>query len=83
VERLRTLSEPLLALDPAAARNPAVNDPDRIEEVEALLNAARISAASSEAAPAGPTVDRWFYTNVEKVAWQWVGLDDRMMEELG
>jgi hypothetical protein len=82
VARLRQLAEELVALTPEAARNPALNDPDRVPEVEALLGAAR-AAVAGPAEPAAPAVDRWYYTNAEKVAWGWVGMDDRLLEELG
>jgi len=82
VARLRQLSGELTALDGDAARNPALADPDRIPEVEALLQAARTAGARAAEA-AGPQVDRWYYSNTEKVAWNWVGLEDRLLEELG
>jgi hypothetical protein len=82
VGRLRLLAGELLALSPDLARDPALADPDRIPDVEALLNAARAAASGPADAPA-PAVDRWYYTSVEKVVWGWVGLEDRLMEELG
>ena len=36
----------------------------------------------AEAVPA-PTVDRWYHNNAEKVAWSWLALEDRVIEELG
>jgi hypothetical protein len=82
VGRLRLLAGELLGLSPESARDPALADPDRIPEVEALLNAAR-AAVAGPAEPPPPAVDRWYYTSVEKVAWGWVGLEDRLLEELG
>jgi hypothetical protein len=81
VTRLRQLAGELTALNADAAKNPVLADPDRIPEVEALLGSARTAGRAAEAA--GPQVDRWYYTNAEKVAWSWVGLEDRLMEELG
>jgi hypothetical protein len=81
VTRLRLLAGELSALNPESTRDPALHDPDRIADVEALLGAARAAMAGPE--EIAPAVDRWYYTSVEKVAWHWVGLDDRMLEELG
>lgn len=88
VERLRAAGEALLALDEKAADAPALRDPDRVAEAEALLAEARRAAerpagaaAAPERAPA-PAVDRWFLSR-EKLAWGWMGLDDRVIEEGG
>lgn len=82
VGRLREMAGELVRLKPDAARDPMLTDPDRLDEVEALLKAAQSGAASAAEANA-PPVDRWYYTNAEKVAWGWVGLEDRLLEELG
>ncbi|HEU0013687.1 MAG TPA: hypothetical protein VFQ45_08380, partial [Longimicrobium sp.] len=63
--------------------SPVLSDPDRVAEAEALLVSARAAAErrAEEAAKAAPQVDRWYY-NAEKLAWGWVALDDRLVEEL-
>ncbi|HEX9937264.1 MAG TPA: hypothetical protein VGB15_09080, partial [Longimicrobium sp.] len=55
-------------------------DPDRVAEAEALLVSAR--AAAERARPAPPPVDRWYLNNPEKLAWGWLALEDRLIEEL-
>lgn len=88
VARLRQVEAEIGALDADAARSPLLRDPDRLREVEALLKkvteaAARAAtAAAAPEKPPVPTVDRWFL-NGEKMAWSWIALDDRLMEELG
>ncbi|HEX8244964.1 MAG TPA: hypothetical protein VF541_15755, partial [Longimicrobium sp.] len=70
-------------LDDKAADSPVLADPDRVSEAEAMLLSARAAAERKKAQePAAAPVDRWYFTNVEKVAWGWVALDDRLMEEL-
>jgi len=84
VARLRTVRDQLAALDEKAADSPVLADPDRVSEAEAMLLSARAAAERKKAQePAAPPVDRWYFTNVEKVAWGWVALDDRLIEELG
>ena len=39
-------------------------------------------AAAERSRPAPPPVDRWYANNPEKVAWRWLALDDRLIEEL-
>lgn len=63
-------------------------DPDRLSEAEALLVRARASAAPpAPAAPRGPRtparqgpLDPWFLDR-EKLAWDWMALDERIVEE--
>jgi chromosomal replication initiator protein len=84
VSRLRQIARAL----PRAPGDPALlRDPDRLAEAEALLEAT--AAGQSEQQPAAPRpgrnparVDDW-YRDAEKVAWGWLGLDDRIMEEKG
>ncbi|HLM68610.1 MAG TPA: hypothetical protein VK358_13820, partial [Longimicrobium sp.] len=84
VARLRAVRDQLAALDEKAADSPVLADPDRAGEAEAMLLSARAAAERKKAQePAAPPVDRWYFTNVEKVAWGWVALDDRVIEELG
>lgn len=87
VERLRALQRDIGALDETAAANPILRDPGCIAEAEALLASLRTEAdrraASRTVAPeAAPSIDRWFLAR-EKLAWQWVALDERLIEELG
>ena len=88
VARLREIEKEVLALDAAAARSPLLRDPDRISEAEALLRTTReaatraAGAAAAQEKAAAPTTDRWFQ-NTEKMAWSWLALEDRLMEELG
>ena len=83
VERLREIAAELGAIDGKAASSPVLSDPDRVAEAEALLASAKAAAdRKAEAAPA-PTVDRWYHNNAEKVAWSWLALEDRVIEELG
>lgn len=83
VERLRGVRRELEEARADSARSPVLNDPDRVGEAEALLVSARASAErkAEEAAKAQPQVDRWFF-NGEKAAWDWLALDDRLVEEL-
>jgi hypothetical protein len=88
VRRLRVAAEKIRALDPKADENPLLADPDRVAEAEALLHSLEAAAAKAAASPAepvkdaGPAVDRWFF-NREKLAWSWVALDERLIEEIG
>lgn len=88
VARLREIEAQVVALDPDAARSPLLRDPDRLREAEALLKSTAEAAerakttAAAPTKPAAPTVDRWFL-NAEKMAWSWIALEDRLMEELG
>jgi hypothetical protein len=56
-----------------------------VGEAEAMLVSAQAAAErrAQEPAAAAPAVDRWYWTNAEKVAWGWPALDDRLIEELG
>ena len=84
VAKLRGVRDQLAALDEKAAASPVLADPDRVGEAEAMLLSARAAAERKKAQePAAPPVDRWYFTNAEKVAWTWVALDDRLIEELG
>lgn len=83
LERLREVTDELVALDHTAAGASVLSDPDRVADAEALLAATRSATqrAAEESAP--PPVDRWYHHNAEKVAWGWLALDDRLLEELG
>jgi hypothetical protein len=84
VARLRQIGRSL----PAEPVDPGVLlDPDRVGEAEALLAAAESARPRQTAAllrPVRPegTHDEW-YRNTEKIAWGWLALDDRIMEEKG
>ncbi|HEX8831629.1 MAG TPA: DnaA/Hda family protein [Longimicrobium sp.] len=84
VARLRAAREGLAALgENKAAESPVLADPDRVGEAEAMLLSARAAAERRRAQePAAPPVDRWYFQNAEKVAWGWVALEDRLIEEL-
>ncbi|HET6232829.1 MAG TPA: DnaA/Hda family protein [Longimicrobiaceae bacterium] len=88
VDRLRAAAAELEKIEGRASSSPLLKDPDRAAEAEALVEAARAEASRRAADPAGkpaepgPRVDRWFF-NAEKVAWSWVALDDRIIEEVG
>jgi DnaA protein len=84
VARLREIARELVALDPLAASSSVLSDPDRLAEAEAMLLSAKAAAerkAEAEAPPQ-PQVDRWYHNNAEKVAWGWLALEDRLIEEL-
>ncbi|HWK88378.1 MAG TPA: DnaA/Hda family protein [Longimicrobium sp.] len=80
---LRDIQRELERMGADSARSPLLADPDRVGEAEALLVSARAAAErkAEEAAKAAPQVDRWYF-NAEKLAWGWVALDDRLVEEL-
>lgn len=80
VEKLQAIAAELAGLDADGARSGVLKDPDRVGEAEALLVSAR--AAAERSRPAPPPVDRWYLANPEKVAWSWLALDDRVIEEL-
>lgn len=80
LEKLRAIAAELAALDAEAAGSAVLKDPDRLAEAEALLLGAR--AAAERSRPAPPPVDRWYANNPEKVAWGWLALEDRLIEEL-
>ena len=83
VAKLRAVRDQLAALDASAATSPLLVDPDRVPEAEAMLLSARAADERRRAQePAAPPVDRWYFTNAEKVAWGWIALDDRLIEEL-
>jgi hypothetical protein len=92
VARLREVEAKVRALDEKAAADPLLRDPDRVREAEALLKSLQVAAERRAAAPAGastssardsgPSVDRWFFSR-EKLAWAWVALDERIIEEIG
>ena len=83
VEKLRAIRDQLVALDATAAGSPVLVDPDRVAEAEAMLLSARAADERRRAQePAAPPVDRWYFTNAEKVAWRWIALEDRLIEEL-
>lgn len=84
VGRLRRIARELpagVAADPQLLR-----DPDRLHEAERLLAEQARGEGPAAAAPAAATirpagqVDRW-YLDREKVAWDWMALDDRLVEE--
>ena len=78
--KLGVIAGELAALDAQAAQSAVLHDPDRVAEAEALLLSARAAAERSRPAPA--PVDRWYFNNPEKVAWSWLALEDRLIEEL-
>ena len=80
LEKLRAIAAELAALDAEGAGCAVLKDPDRLAEAEALLLGAR--AAAERSRPAPPPVDRWYASNPEKVAWDWLALEDRLVEEL-
>ena len=85
VGRLRRIGRDL---PPGAAADPQLlRDPDRLREAERLLaehprpsspEAASVSTATAPRPVA--QVDRW-YLDREKLAWDWLALDDRLVEE--
>ncbi|HEX6926117.1 MAG TPA: DnaA/Hda family protein [Longimicrobiaceae bacterium] len=87
VGRLRRIARELppgVAVDPLLLR-----DPDRLQEAERLLAENAPTAAGSDRpgavrrAAAGlprDSFDRWFLDR-EKLAWDWLALDDRIVEE--
>lgn len=81
VARLRQIRSEIAedAADPALFA-----DPDRLSEAEALTRPARTPATPPELPrPRGASaVDRWFLDR-EKIAWDWLALDDRLVEEKG
>ncbi|HEX2208961.1 MAG TPA: DnaA/Hda family protein [Longimicrobium sp.] len=83
VEKLRAIRAEMETMRSDSARSPLLADPDRVGEAEALLVSARAAAArkAEEAARAQPQVDRWYF-NAEKAAWDWLALEDRLIEEL-
>jgi SpoVK/Ycf46/Vps4 family AAA+-type ATPase len=83
VETLRGIRRELEGMRSDSAKSPVLSDPDRVNEAEALLVSARAAAErkAEEAAKAQPQVDRWYF-NPEKAAWDWLALDDRLVEEL-
>lgn len=80
LETLRAIAAELAELDAEGAGSAVLRDPDRLAEAEALLLGAR--AAAERSRPAPPPVDRWYANNPEKVAWGWLALEDRVIEEL-
>lgn len=83
VEKLRAIRRQLEEMRSDSARSPLLSDPDRVGEAEALLVSAQAAAEKKreEAARAAPQVDRWYF-NAEKAAWDWLALEDRVIEEL-
>jgi SpoVK/Ycf46/Vps4 family AAA+-type ATPase len=87
VARMRRVEAEVRALDEKAAASPLLRDPDRVAEAEALLKQLQLDAERRAQAPAaardaGPAIDRWFFSR-EKLAWAWVALDERIIEEIG
>jgi hypothetical protein len=83
VRRIREIRSELDVLRSDSVRSPVLADPDRTAEAEALLVSARAAAErrAEEAAKSIPQVDRWYFAP-EKVAMDWLALDDRLIEEL-
>ncbi|HVG44968.1 MAG TPA: DnaA/Hda family protein [Longimicrobium sp.] len=80
LEKLKAIAAEMEELGAEAAGSAVLKDPDRLAEAEALLAGAR--AAAERSRPAPPPVDRWYANNPEKVAWGWLALEDRLIEEL-
>jgi hypothetical protein len=95
VARLRAIRKELASLDPQAADSPLLSDPDRLPEAESWLNQARsrgrsgaarsliaLASAGRQAGedPGEEGVDAWFFDR-ERIAWSYVGLDERLIEE--
>jgi len=80
LEKLKKVAAELGELDAEAAKSAVLHDPDRVAEAEAMLVSARAAAERQRPAPA--PVDRWYFNNPEKVAWGWIALEDRLIEEL-
>ena len=79
VSRLRELARAL----PARALDPSLlSDPERLDEVEALAAATPASAILSQpaAAETEEALDPWFLDR-GRFAWDWVSLDERLVEE--
>jgi hypothetical protein len=79
VARLRELARTL----PAAPADPALlSDPDRLDELEALAAASSRPAPAAPRPPANPAerIDPWFL-NRARFAWDWVSLEERIIEE--
>jgi len=83
VRRLQRIRDEMEEMGSDLARSPVLADPDRAAEAEALLVSARAARERrvEEAVRSAPQVDRWFF-NAEKLAWSWLALDDRLLEEL-
>ncbi|HEU0301027.1 MAG TPA: DnaA/Hda family protein [Longimicrobium sp.] len=83
VDQLRAIRRQLEEMRSDSAKSPLLSDPDRVGEAEALLVSAKAAAEKKreEAAKAAPQVDRWYF-NAEKAAWDWLALEDRVIEEL-
>ncbi|MBW3570770.1 MAG: ATP-binding protein [Gemmatimonadetes bacterium] len=83
VQKLRAIRAELEGMRSDSARSPLLADPDRVGEAEALLVSARaaVERRADEALKAQPQVDRWYF-NPEKAAWDWLALEDRLIEEL-
>jgi hypothetical protein len=83
VEKVRAIRAELEAMRSDSAKSPLLSDPDRAGEAEALLVSAKAAAErkAEEAIRAQPQVDRWYF-NPEKAAWDWLALEDRLIEEL-
>jgi len=80
LKKLQAIAAELEELGAEAAGSVVLKDPDRLGEAEALLAGAR--AAAERSRPAPPPVDKWYANNPEKVAWGWLALEDRLIEEL-
>ncbi|HET7275669.1 MAG TPA: DnaA/Hda family protein [Longimicrobiaceae bacterium] len=96
VRRLREISADLQAVGPTDLDPALLYDPDRLQELQAILDRARPSpapvprpaprvedpASSPAVAEAGLATDRWFFRR-DKIDWAWAALDDRLLEEMG
>lgn len=88
VGRLRHIAR---ELPPGAATDPLLlRDPDRLPEAERLLSESATHSAAGNGAARPPrsaamalsaeSIDRWFL-DPEKLAWDWIALDERIVEE--
>lgn len=81
--RLAEIARALDGAPPADAE--LLRDPDRVADAERALRRVRTPAPPAPPPPATAAVvepDRWFL-DPDKLAWNWVGVDDRLPRELG
>ena len=97
VTRLRAIRKEVAALDPQAADSPLLTDPDLLAEAERWLTQVRargrsgsarsmLTLAAAKRGARGESsddggVDAWFFDR-ERIAWSYIGLEDRLIEAL-